>query len=119
VLGGVGTGKLAAAEECRGSGLRCRRDEQCCSGKCRNRLCKAADLEIGDACDPDQPGDCVTGVCGCIFEDDTRCTCRRATCFVGEGLSDCDDTGDCCEGVCHRTATIPGLCVTFKRGRPV
>jgi hypothetical protein len=117
-LAGLGLRDVAAAEECRGSGLRCRRDAQCCSGKCRDRVCKPADLQVGETCDPDVPTDCVTDVCGCLFEDQTRCTCRRATCLEdsGEsGESGCDSSADCCEGAC---VTDRGLCVVFRRGQP-
>jgi hypothetical protein len=104
---GLAASQLTAAAECRGSELRCRRDDQCCSGKCRDRLCKPDDLQVGDACDPDVPADCVTGVCGCAKKDingnPVGCTCRRATCAPESGQSGCADSRDCCDGFCVRS----------------
>jgi hypothetical protein len=104
---GLGARMSVAAEVCRGSGLRCRRDDQCCSGKCRNRLCKPADLQVGEACDPDVPTDCVTDVCGCAAKDingkPANCTCRRATCSPEVGVTGCADSADCCDGHCIRS----------------
>lgn len=113
-LAGAGV-RAVAAEECRGSEVACRRDDQCCSGRCRNGTCRGANLNIGHACDPNRPDDCGSGVCGCIFNDDSRCTCRRATCVGGSGATGCGTTADCCAGSCLQSRD---LCVVFKPGRP-
>jgi hypothetical protein len=96
---GFGGGEQAAALRCRGRDATCRRDDQCCSGKCRaNGRCAPAG--IGDPCDPETPGDCRTGVCGCLNRDPAgRCTCRQEACLAtGEG--ECANTNDCCTGFC-------------------
>jgi hypothetical protein len=99
---GSAVGEPATAEECRGSGLQCRRDEQCCSGKCRNNG-TCAPAKVGAPCDPDNPADCRSGVCGCtkrsVAGELVSCTCRRATC-TESGEAGCEATADCCDGFC-------------------
>ena len=99
-----------AAAACRGGDQTCRRNGQCCSGKCRaNGTCKPA--AVGQPCDAGQGADCRSGVCGCTREDTSGkpidCTCRRATCSPKGANPGCAETADCCEGFC---LTSRGVC---------
>ena len=110
VLAGLGAREPAAAAECRGRDSECRRDGQCCSGKCRkNKTCAAAG--VGKPCDPNTPSDCKSGECGCTKRDTTgeliNCTCRRAECTEAGENTGCDNTADCCDGFC---LTSRGIC---------
>jgi len=114
-LAAIGAGKGATAAECLGRDASCRRDNQCCGGKCRNNgTCGPAGL--GDTCNPNKPSDCKSGECGCINKDPaSRCTCRSATC-TAVGDEGCGSLKDCCDGFCvpSRNLCFPRI----KRGTP-
>lgn len=104
-LAELALGDGSAALECRGKGKPCRRDGQCCSGKCRNnKTCAAAG--VGKPCNPNKPTDCQSGKCGCTKRDTSgklvECTCRRAACS-GQGDAGCAETADCCNGFCLKS----------------
>ncbi len=105
---GAGLRRGAGALECRGRDAACRRDNQCCSGACRNNG-TCAPAGVGAPCDPSTPSDCRSGVCGCAKIDTagtpTGCTCRRATCTPvrEEG---CDESADCCDGFCLKSRGV-------------
>ena len=104
----LGLRERAAAAECRGRDADCRRDGQCCSGRCRdNGTCAPAG--VGAPCNRNKPSDCRSGVCGCTKRDTagklTDCTCRRAACTAvrDEG---CAATADCCNGFCITSRNV-------------
>jgi hypothetical protein len=76
----------------------------CVAGQlCQNQVCVNGDLEVNDDCDPDAPGACQTGVCGC-FGDNNICTCREAIC--GAPGAGCLFLRECCDGFCIGNAQV-------------
>src|SRR3569623_1626468 len=78
-LGSFGLGGVALAdEECKPTGKKCRKDKQCCSGKCSGGICAAASGSFGDTCATGTEccsGTCKGGVCAqsCIPPDAISC----------------------------------------------
>jgi hypothetical protein len=74
---GVGGG-VAAADECKRNGKRCKKNSQCCSGNCANGTCAAACVANGGACTAGTQccsGFCKGGTCAasCIPPEATTC----------------------------------------------
>jgi Dictyostelium (slime mold) repeat len=136
VLGSLG-GVAAADEECKPLDKKCRKDAQCCSGKCESRICVPAcqvDIECddGDACTVDS---CVDGMCvhtliecddgnactedfcipeiGCVSEEincDDGNACTEDFCFADQGCV--HEEIDCDDGnACTRDFCIDGMCM--------
>jgi hypothetical protein len=129
-LGSFGLGGVALAdEECKPTGKKCRKDKQCCSGKCSGGICAAACGSNGDTCATGTEccsGTCKGGVCAqsCIppdaiscnpYDPDNSCpggigggcTCIYTTegegyCATNSSDIPCSTSCDCPAGqVCH------------------
>ena len=97
---------LDSAAACGKRGGTCGKGKRCCAGfVCKSGKCRHAPtppkIATGDTCDPVQPDQCASGVCGCHAG---VCTCRKETCAPGS----CGTDLDCCEGYCH----IANICQT-------
>ena len=95
--------KKKRKQRCRAFAVRCR--GRCCrpGQRCEDpgSGCVNGDFAVGDACDPDLPGQCASGNCGC---DGDACSCRIAACSV----TGCDLDIECCQGRCVNRATCAG-----------
>jgi hypothetical protein len=60
----------------------------------------------GEACDPNKPGQCASGRCGCSFSGQIQCYCREAECRVQP--QKCASLVDCCSGDCQPAADACG-----------
>jgi hypothetical protein len=108
--GQCGNGEVCVNGNCAADPTPCPGGEPTCGGVCcqpgqlcENQVCVNGDLEVNDTCDPDAPGACQTGVCGC-FGDNNICTCREATCLPpGAG---CLFLKNCCDGFCIGNAQV-------------
>jgi hypothetical protein len=94
-LGSLGIGGIAAADDlCKPEGKKCRKDEQCCSGKCEGSECAAV------VCSP--AGSCPNIPLGC--EGDINCGCLQTV----EGIGFCASNWPCEEAqTCTTTADCP------------
>jgi hypothetical protein len=57
--------------------------------------CSNGLIPVGQECNPEFPGACTSGVCGC---DGPNCFCREANCQ--ETGEPCGLTSQCCQGSC-------------------
>jgi len=101
-------GELCVNGACIADPTPCPGDQPTCGGVCciagqlcENEACVNGDLEVNEACNPDAPGACESGACGC-FND--VCTCREATCNA-PGFA-CLQQKDCCDGFCVGQAFV-------------
>ena len=124
-----------ASAACRGVGKPCTRSGQCCTGaRCKGGRCKCKAIHFkcgtsccldgascvsllgalvclpgikqpGDQCDPDQPGECASGVCGAGMPGSAP-FCRVADCQATQHL--CDAHEDCCTGGCWEASAECG-----------
>jgi hypothetical protein len=60
-LGSLGIGEAAADDLCKPEGKKCRKDKQCCSGKCEGRTCAAGCVSDGGTCA--NGSECCSGKC--------------------------------------------------------
>jgi hypothetical protein len=106
-LGSLGVGGVAVAdEECKPTGKKCRKNAQCCSGKCEGNICVAACPSGQVMCG----GSCVSNSCltGQTFNT-TTCQCE---CPSGQEV--CSGCGTCVSnepGAGNRSCickTLPG-----------
>jgi hypothetical protein len=142
VVGGTltsfGVGGVAVADnECKPLNKKCRKNAQCCSGKCEGNICVAACPSGQVLCG----GSCVSNSCltGQTFNTTTcQCECPSGQEVCGEGCSTpnggaCTDdsqccgyafcrgpNGTCCGGVANFCSTdadcCPGLICNFSGG---
>jgi hypothetical protein len=97
--------------KCRGRRCRCPVNRVPCARKCciagqgcaLGTTCLNGTKVPGDACDPDLPGECNSGKCGC---NGNLCACREPDC-VSPGQA-CAGSLDCCTGVCNLNACSGG-----------
>jgi hypothetical protein len=97
-LASLGIGEAAADDLCKPPGKKCRKNAQCCSGKCEDHKCAAACTSNGGSCTADSA--CCSGIC----DSGTCATCRS------NGGS-CTSSSQCCGGNCSNgtcSACPPG-----------
>jgi hypothetical protein len=123
-LGSLGMGE-ASADECKRNGKACKKDKQCCSGKCEGNICVAACPSGQVLCG----GNCVSNRCltGQTFNTTTcQCecpsgqevcggSCVSSSCPTGQTLN--TSTCQCEAVVCvEGTTTGCGTCVSNEPG---
>ena len=112
-ISGAGANHLGA---CRGTGARCNGDDQCCSHRCRKKVCRCAGAggpwlrsgHCGGAayC---QPGGTCSDACAGNWGDGNRDCCASAPCDAGTGTCGgcamratfCSATRPCCFSECN------------------
>lgn len=108
--------KCCGGAKCKGKKCKCQDGTFACGKHCciPGQLCQPSSgvltcangsIPIQGECDPEQPGACASGVCGC---GPGGCTCRKEDCAPPGG--DCSDGGNpkCCDGLCF--AGMPPTC---------
>lgn len=102
LLGGTltsfGVGGVALADdECKPTGKKCRKNKQCCSGKCEGGKCAAACTSNGTTCTA--ADECCSGNCV-----DGQCSACPAGKILRNGL---------CLQPCEGSYDCPGVCSCF------
>ena len=104
-LASLGIGEAGADNLCKPDGKKCRKNAQCCSGKCEGGTCAAACTSDGGTCSTSS--DCCSGNCSNGF----RCASGRVGLSNGtcakpciNGLVDCAS----CSGGCASSAVGVG-----------
>ena len=125
-LGSLGVGGVAVAdEECKPTGKKCRKNAQCCSGKCEGNICVAAcpsgQVMCGGSC---VSNSCLTGqtfnttTCQCECPSGQEVcggSCVSSSCPTGQTLN--TSTCQCEAVVCvEGTTTGCGTCVSNEPG---
>lgn len=99
--------KCCDGAKCKGKKCKCQNGTFGCGKHCciPGQICQNVNdvptcndaIPIGGVCDPEEPGACASGVCGCTV---VGCVCRNADC-VPPGAN-CEGMGNlgCCQGVC-------------------
>jgi hypothetical protein len=104
-LGSLG-GVAAADDECKPLNKKCRKDKQCCSGKCEDSKCAAACVSSDGSCSGD--GECCTG----LLCDNGKCaTCRSNGGPCASHAECCSSPfgGGCRNGTCVESCIQPSL----------
>lgn len=98
---------------CKGNKAKCRKDQECCSKKCKKGKCKCAGE--GAACkrdngccsgtcrNSDGRGKCECGNKGDFCNNDSDCCsnfCRDGKCKCVRGGDRCNDNKECCSNRC-------------------
>ena len=100
-----------AATVCRGLGRECRRDSQCCWGRCRRSRCRcpAGSRRVDDRCAPVCNDACAASAsCRCALAFDGRRT------FCSAPVTDCDGVPDECAS--HADCGGDALCIVTSCG---
>jgi hypothetical protein len=109
-LASLGVGGVAVADnECKPTGKKCRKDKQCCSGKCEGGTCASPpppDCTPGTSCGPGGVGFCLANASGA----GTICSCGDTSCAAS--CDQCSASQVCVQaaGVCGEFS--PFVCVT-------
>jgi hypothetical protein len=91
----IGLGRLSAedaAAKCKKDGQKCKKNNDCCSHKCKGGKCKCRSLQ--EPC-TGTTGSAGNTCCGSLFCSPTSCSAGNKRCCRGVGLS-CGSTCDCC-----------------------
>ena len=122
-LGSLG-GVAAADEECKPLNKKCRKNHQCCSGKCDSAsgTCAAACASGQVLCN----GSCVSNSClansGQVFNSSTcQCECPSGRVLLSNGTcaTPCSTAPECsCTCIGRFPNAVEGLCGTVSFGDP-
>jgi len=118
-LASLGLGGVAAAdEECKPLRKKCRKNAQCCSGKCEGNVCVAACTSTGGSCGSN--GDCCSGRCagGMCAEP---CSSDRVLLSNGTCALPCNDESGCpscgTSPFCGLDVSGAGYCAAARAGQ--
>jgi hypothetical protein len=100
---------VALEANCKGNKSKCKKDQDCCSKKCKKGKCKCA----GNKAPCKRDNGCCSGVCrsgkcecgnkGDFCNNDSDCcskNCRDGKCKCIRGGDRCDAGKECCSGTC-------------------
>ncbi len=90
---GIG-GVAAAADLCKPTGKKCKKDNQCCSGKCEGGTCAPACTSNGATCA--SGSECCSGICNTTITG-TCGPCRETN-------ASCTSGSECCSGNCSSSS---------------
>jgi hypothetical protein len=123
-LASLGIGEAAADDECKPTGKKCRKNQQCCSGNCSksgtSRFGTCACQENGGTCSSGTQccsGNCVSGTCAacpsgtmpcgtqcCQTTGETcvngECCPNARVCTIGTSVTCCPEGQECGDGAC-------------------
>ena len=108
-LGFAQEADVTLEKNCKGDDAKCKRDNDCCSKKCKRGRCTCAGQ--GASCKRDNgccSGICRNGSCACgdkgdFCNNDSDCCskkCRNGKCLCTRGGDRCSENRECCSGRC-------------------